>query len=145
MVSLKKTSQGGFLQTFIIIATILALVTAGLVYFVKDRGETARRNQAIALADQITASDDAAKADNKGQESESGATTSEGSPSSADESSNGTVDTSKDSATQGAVPAEDLPTTGPAEDIIISITGLGLLAGSGMYYIESRRKLNRSL
>jgi type II secretory pathway pseudopilin PulG len=148
MSSIKKTSQGGYLQTYIIIATILALVIFGLVYFVKDRGETARSNQAIALADQIAA-------DNKSQDTKSGDAES-GKSTGAEVKKTDTADNSDKSAAVTDNKAgtsnqdmtktgEELPVTGPPEDIAGTILGLGVLSGSVVYYIGSRRNLSRSL
>ncbi len=136
MVLSKRTSQGGFLQTFIIIATILALITVGLVYFVKNRGETARREQAIALADQIASNDKpVASASGSGAAVEDKSTVDSKATSSNDkESTPSTNETSR-----------SLPVTGPAENVIVSILSLGVLSASAMYYFESRRKLKHSL
>ncbi len=133
MVQLKRTSQGGFLQTFIIIAILLAVATIGVAYFVKNRGETARRNDAIALADQIESSE---KSDSSDEDSNNA------------EVVEPTVERATDegaSTESKASEAENLPTTGPAEDAVIFVIELGILSAMIMYYIDSRRKLSRSL
>lgn len=132
MVQLKKTNQGGFLQTFIIIAVVLAITIVSVAYFVKNRGETARRDQAIALADQIASSKDSNKTD-------------EGSnPAVAVESNAATVvdDGTKEVSVDET---ENLPATGPAEDAIVFVVELGILSAMVMYYVQSRRNLSRSL
>lgn len=132
MIQLKRTSQGGFLQTFIIIAVVLAITIVSVAYFVKNRGETARRDQAIALADQIASSKDSNKTD-------------EGSnPAVAVESNAATVvdDGTKEASVDET---ENLPATGPAEDAIVFVVELGILSAMVTYYVQSRRNLHRSL
>src|ERR1035437_7472327 len=114
MVSLKRTSQGG-LQVFIAVAIVLAIVTVSVASFVKNRGETARRNQAIALADKITSSQNTTK-------SEEGSTPADSTKSNAQVVAD---DKSKDSTVKGT---GDLPDTGPAENAIISVVELGILS-----------------
>ena len=132
MIQLKRTNQGGFLQTFIIIAVVLAITIVSVAYFVKNRGETVRRDQAIALADQIASSEESNQADKNS------------SPAVAVESNAATV--VDDSAKEASVDeTESLPATGPAEDTMVFIVELGILSSVVMYYIQSRRNLSRSL
>lgn len=132
MISWKRTNQGGALQTFLIVAVALAIVTVVAINFVHDRGEQARRNQAIAQANEQAAADKAVPA--PGQE--------------ADEDSDRAGTSSTPSADEtpqtSTVEAESLPTTGPGDSVALLVM-IGLLTGSSVAYVSSRRTLKRPL
>jgi len=116
---------------------ILGLLVLGGLYLVRERGEQARRAEAINIADQQlqaeSDSDIAISTDGDAEETpaaeEQPATT-------------GQTDTSDDSPVSAAPPATppaaaaELPQTGPDA---ISIVGLGLLSFAVVSFIHSRK------
>ncbi len=137
MTSLKRTNQGGSVLTFIIIATVLAGAVIGTAYFVKQRGEQVRQEQAVARADKL-----AKEADTKKP-----ATTNDRAKSSGEASPDKNKPTpapTKSSSSPVAVEQTTLPTTGPESDGLRPL-GIGLLIASGVGYVASRRVLGRSL
>jgi hypothetical protein len=120
----RRTNQGGSATTFIIIGIILAIGLIGSIYFVKQRGEVVRKEQAIAAYDKQQAADKAAtEATNK----------------------SGVVNTGEvDNATESSSPTQGLPATGP-EFIVGELLGAGLMAVAIAGYLSSRRNLIRSL
>jgi Flp pilus assembly protein TadG len=134
MVFYKQSNQGGAIVSFIIIAICLAIGVIGTVYFVQQRGEQARRDEAIALADKITQQTANNPADTVVEVSDDTATEPVTVP--AD-----TTDTNPVATTPAPT---ELPATGPASDII-GILMFGTLVGMMTAYMSSRRTLLRSL
>ncbi len=148
MISLKRTNQGGSVLTFIIIAIVLAAAVIGTAFFVKQRGEQVRQQQAVAQADKLAKETDAKKTDTTDSQ-KSG--TSNGTSKSGGEtpSAKPTPVPATPTSTQPSTPistgqAASLPTTGPELDIV-QIVAIGLLAASSAAYIVSRRTLGRTL
>lgn len=114
---------------------ILALVVLGGLYIAKERGEQARRDDAIEVAQE-----------NLESESETGVLAP--SPESDNEqsgdseaASNTTTDDADDMPTTGAeVPPEELPQTGPAEQLT-ALIAIALLSFAAASYVTSRRAL----
>lgn len=135
MIALKRTHQGGSVVTFIVIATVLAAAVIGTAYFVKQRGEQVRQEQAVAQADKIAKEADAKK------------TTT---PDTSAKSSGEATSPKPTPAPTASLPAEApgvqaaLPTTG-AELDGARLLAIGLLVASSIAYIASRRVLDRSL
>ena len=130
MISWKRTNQGGALRTFLIVAVLLALVTILAINFVHDRGEQARRNQAIAQANDQAAADKAVSAP--------------GTESSGDQTGKSSGSSASETPQTSTVQASDLPVTGPT-DLAEYFVTLGLLTGSLTAYVSSRRILKRPL
>lgn len=130
MISLKRIHQGGSVVTFIVIATVLAGAVIGTAYFVKQRGEQVRQEQAVAQADKLAKEADAKKTTTTDKSAKSTATPT---PAPTEPSP---------SATPGAQAA--LPTTGNELDGA-RLLAIGLLVASSVAYIASRRVLDRSL
>jgi len=136
MIALKRTHQGGSVVTFIVIATVLAAAVIGTAFFVKQRGEQVRQQQAVAQADKIAKEADAKKT-----------TTPDNSTKSSGEATSSTTSTPaptepSPSATSGTQAA--LPTTGSELDGA-RLLAIGLLVASSAAYVASRRVLDRSL
>jgi cbb3-type cytochrome oxidase subunit 3 len=121
-----RTNQGGVtVLGFIIVGVVLALVTIGVVYALYQRGDQARRDQAIAVVeDQEQA---------------------------ADESLPPPDDTTSRQPTADANPAAgytpsqtELPATGPADDIHAAFV-LAILTASITAYAMSRRTVRVTL
>jgi type II secretory pathway pseudopilin PulG len=129
----KRTNQGGSVLSFVIIAICLAIGVIGTVYFVQQRGEQARRDAAIALADKI-ASQTANNPTDTVTETNKTPVTSPAAPA---------VTPPASSQPATTTPAE-LPVTGIDTDIV-RILMLGTLVAAGISYIRSRRILMRSL
>lgn len=135
MIALKRTHQGGSVVTFIVIATVLAAAVIGTAYFVKQRGEQVRQQQAVAQADKIAKEADAEKTATPGTSTKSSGEATSPKPT---------------PAPTGSLPAEApgvqaaLPTTGSELDGA-RLLAIGLLVASSAAYITSRRVLDRSL
>ena len=124
---IRQTNQGGSATAFIIVGIILAIGLIGIIYFVKQRGEVVRKEQAIAAYDKQQAAEKAATEDaNKSEASSTGDT---------EESNN---------MSESPSSAQGLPTTGP-ELIVGELLGAGLMAVAIAGYLSSRRNLTRSL
>lgn len=113
---------------------ILALVVLGGLYIAKERGEQARRDDAIEVAQE-----------NLESESETGVLApspeSENEQSGGSEAANNTTDDADDMPTTGAeVPPEELPQTGPAEQLT-ALIAIALLSFAAASYVTSRRAL----
>ncbi|MBC7868962.1 LPXTG cell wall anchor domain-containing protein [Candidatus Saccharibacteria bacterium] len=137
MISLKRTNQGGSVLTFIIIATVLAGAVIGTAYFVKQRGEQVRQEQAVAQADKL-----AKEADTKKPATTNNSTKSNGEAS--PNTNKPAPAPTKSSPSPTAAEQASLPTTGPESDGL-RLLAIGLLVASGAGYITSRRILGRSL
>lgn len=117
---------------------LLGLVVLGGLYFVKQRGEVARRDQALEIAQQ-----------NLESQSQNGANTlspDENNSSSTDEnssngSSNGSSSTNSDdqASTNTPTPNSELPQTGPSD--VAPVLILGLLTFMSVSFLASRRVL----
>ncbi|MEP7205173.1 MAG: hypothetical protein ABI716_03205 [Candidatus Saccharibacteria bacterium] len=145
MISLKQTNQGGSVLTFIIIATVLAVVVISTAFFVKQRGEQVRQQQAATQADKLakqTDSKDANSSKSSKPATTDGTSKSDGESPAAKPAATTTAKVTTQSATTPQ--AADLPTTGPELDII-QIVAIGSLAASGVAYATSRRNLGRTL
>ena len=136
MIALKRTYQGGSAVTFIVIATVLAAAVIGTAFFVKQRGEQVRQQQAVAQADKI-----AKEADAKKTATPDNSTKSSGAATSGTTSTPAPTEPSP-SATSGTQAA--LPTTGNELDGA-RLLAIGLLVASSTAYVASRRVLDRSL
>ena len=149
MVGLKRTNQGGAIVTFVVVAVVLALVVIGTAYFVKQRGEQVRRDQAVAQADKLAKSTDtspAPVATPKPTTSAQPTTT----PTPVKPATTPSVAVPAPAATAKPTPAPvasaqpALPTTGP-ESVMINVLALGLLVASATAYATSPRTPSRSL
>lgn len=124
MSKIRRTNQGGSIVTFVIIGVVLAALLIGSVYYLKQRGDQVRKDQAIAAADQQKADEDRAKSE------------------AADKSdTNGTV---TDDTDKNVTNAQNLPATG-SEMSISGLVGIFLMSTMTTSYISSRRKLARYL
>ncbi len=135
MITLKRTYQGGSVVTFIVIATVLAAAVIGTAFFVKQRGEQVRQQQAVAQADKIAKEADAKKTATP----DNSAKSSSKAPSTAPTPAPTEPSPSATSGTQAA-----LPTTGSELDGA-RLLAIGLLVASSAAYVASRRVLDRSL
>ena len=121
--------QNGWIMTRTLLFIGAIVVGAGLLigglYYVKDRGETARREEAIKVAESQLEEDsstspseeDAAKSDSDTSSSSSGSSNSSNT-------------------------ASELPTTGPEMSSLVAISALTFAASS---YIGSRRQVRRAV
>lgn len=127
---------------------ILGLAVLGGLYLVKQRGEEARRDQAIQIAQQNLESQSnngTAPTDNSSNGSSStnnGSNTSNNGSQSTNNSSNSTGSTSSNSGS--STPTSQLPQTGPAEEWG-TMLALALLTFSIATYIISKQQLRSSL
>jgi Tfp pilus assembly major pilin PilA len=120
----RSTIQGGIIVRFVVVIIVLTIVTMLAISFVQQRGEQARRDQAIALADQIAQENEAIAAANKPKPSQPVVT--------------------ETPTSQQAPETTQLPATGPI-DVLMSIVAIGALTTTISYYMSSRRNLLRSL
>jgi preprotein translocase subunit YajC len=116
-------NQQGSILSFISIAIVLVLLIAGSIYFVNQRAETARKNEASKLAEQ-TPQDSGTVSKEPINES----STSE--PAAATNSS--------------VAVSNNLPETGMGSDIM-STLALAAITASFSYFVISRRNLKLSL
>lgn len=135
-----KSNQGGYVQTFFIVAVLLAIVTIVAINYVQDRGEQARRDQAIAQANDQAITDQAASNSDKNTAS-GGDTTKTASSSTPAPGETAQTSTATDANQQQS---GVLPTTG-ADASIVRIIMTGLLTGFIVAYVTSRRALTRPL
>ncbi len=144
MISLKRTNQGGSVQTFFIIGLLLVLVTIGAARYVELRGAQVRRDQAIAQAEKQLKTDQASS--NSGSTATNSGGTNSGQVAAPSSSSSGTSSQPSTTTTPSAVAGSSvLPTTGPSTTSIINIVFIGLLSAVTAAYLASRRQLARSL
>lgn len=114
---------------------ILALVVLGGLYLVRERGEQARRDDAVEIAQENAES----------ETSETGTltpTVNEGNEEAGEEATpeeSTSNDTQSNTRQQGAATPEELPATGPSD--IASLLILGLLSFMAVSYVSSRRAL----
>lgn len=140
MISWKRTNQGGALRMFLIVAVLLAIVTIVTINFVQNRGEQARRDQAIAQANDQAITDQAASNSDK-TTANGGDTTKTASSSTPAPGETAQTSTATDANQQQS---GVLPTTG-ADASIVRIIMTGLLTGFIVAYVTSRRALTRPL
>lgn len=116
-----SNSQVGSILSFVSVAIGLVLLVSGVIYFVNQRAETARKDEASKIASQP--SEDVAKED-----------------------SNPINEASSEPARSdsGAVSNANLPETGIEADII-SMIAVGMMTASFVYFVNSRRNLKLSL
>lgn len=110
-----RVAQSGSSILFVIVGILLLVGLVGGVYIVRQRGEQARRDSAIAAVEQQTPTDDSKSTSNS------------------DENPN--VST----ADQGA-DAQSLPVTGPDLEMVQAV-GAGMLTVFGLIYLKSRRSV----
>jgi len=128
----QRTYQGGSVVSFIIVGVILAAGLVGVAYYLDQRGEQVRKDQAIAVSDQQKKIDEeATKSENTKKSDE---TTTK-------ESNNNTAITESAEVTS---PSTGLPVTGP-EAIIGELASIFLLTVSTVSYLSSRRNQRHSL
>lgn len=133
MISLRRANQGGSVLTFIIIAVVLAIALIGIAYFVKQKGEQVRLDQATTQADEIAREEDNVPADESNDDEPIASETP------APDSETPTPSPISEPSEQDA-----LPVTGPENDVI-NILAVALLTASCVAYITSRRHVNASL
>jgi cytoskeletal protein RodZ len=122
---LRRTNQGGSVASFVVIGVILVAGLLSAIYFVDQRGQQARKDQAISAIStkkQTTSPTTTTK------------TTTNKTP----------VTTSVKSTTQTQTQTSNLPTTG-VETHILSLVSIFLLSASAVAYMVSRWTLEHSL
>lgn len=141
--SKRRNNQGGAILSFIVIAAILIAVTLGAIYFVQQRGVTARRDQAIAAADKLAADQKAAQdaTDAARKATVAAQQTASQSPQDATPSTTQTTGTDTSST---ATNSSELPTTGPSNSVM-TMLAIGMLVGTLVAFVRSRRALLVSL
>ena|SRR5665647_877455 len=127
MSEIRRTNQGGSAMIFIIVGIILTVGLIGSVYFVVQRGEAVRKEQAIATYDKEQADKKATEEAKKSEETNTSGI------------GNLNIDTPETS-----VLSSELPVTGP-ELILSNLLGAGLLTITIVSYLTSRRNQVRSL
>ena len=138
--SKRRSNQGGAIVSFIVIAAILIAVTLGAIYFVQQRGVTARRDQAIAAANKLAADQKAAQdATDAARKAATAAQVAANQPS---QDSSTIAPAVNDTAT--AASSSELPTTGPSNSAL-TMLAIGMLMGTSVAFVRSRRALARSL
>jgi len=119
---LKRANQGGFMGVYLVVGAVLVLATILMISWAQGRGEQARKEQAIAAADEKIASQEASDGEVMVDDEDQSATVKE--------------DDSQPEAV-GVVYTDDLPKTGPNEAVDLLI--LLALSLSLAYYLSSRR------
>lgn len=142
--SKRRSNQGGAILSFIVIAVILIAVTLGAIYFVQQRGVSVRRDQAIAAANKLAADQKAAQdATDAARKATTAAQVAANQASQASGGSTSTQTTTTDTS-PAATNTGQLPTTGPSNSFV-TMLAFGLLMGTSVAFIRSRRELSRSL
>jgi hypothetical protein len=118
----RRTNQGGSIVTFIIVGLVLTLLLAGAAYYVNQRGEQARKDQAIANSDEKINDEEVAVDDSSDNEAVIHGDT--------------TVDESDEN--------QNLPETG-MEIAFSELVGAFLLTASTTSYANSRRRATAHL
>lgn len=148
MIPLKRTHQSGAVLTFIIVAVVLTFVVIGTAYFVKQKGEQARKEQAIAQADKLIKEQDTSTTKPTDSSAKSSSEASTDKPAPAPSESKTPAPTTSAPTTPSPTPAPSdqatLPITGPESDVT-RILAIGLIVASSAAYVSSRRALDRSL
>lgn len=131
-----RTNQGGSIASFIIVAALLVLGTAGLLYFVK-RGDTPQSGTPVAVSD----NKDKKPASSNGQKVNEGngsaTKDNDNSSSTSGQNSNNKPSTNGTTNSQGSTSVTELSQTGPAETFT-QIVMAGVLATSLVAYMQSR-------
>jgi len=109
---------------------ILGLIVLGGLYFVKERGEQARRDEAIKIAEQ-----------NLESQSENGALTPPDSDTDKTDTTSTPAAEQPGSDVSTAMPAGELPQTGSAD--FMPLIAVGLLSFATASYVASRRTLRQ--
>lgn len=116
-------NQQGSILSFISIAIVLVVLVAGSIYFVNQRAETARKNEASKLAEQTPQDSGTANKEPINESSTS----------------------QPAAATNSSVAVNNnLPETGMGSDIM-STLALAAITASFSYFVTSRRNLKLSL
>lgn len=136
----KRAIQGGIIRRYVVISVILAVVTIAAVYAVQQRGQQARRDQAIAAANEL-AKQASQPTDTANIDTPSDSTTP---VVSTDIASNTSAPTSTPQPTPAAQSVTELPVTGSANDVL-QVAVLALVTFSIVSYVLSRRGPVRSL
>ncbi len=137
MISLKRTNQGGAIRTYIVIGVLLAVVTIGSAWFVRQRGQQVRQDQAIALAD-------SQKKDSSSNQTAANTAVNVPADKSSNNSSTSDTNTAGSTTPQAGQQAGELPTTGP-ESGVQQIIFSALVTGSAVAYFSSRRVARSTL
>lgn len=126
MVKIRRTNQGGSTILFGVMLIILILVLVAGFSILKQRGEQARRDQAIATVNQQKKTESAKKTEKTVPTAEN----------------NGNTD--KQSSATSASNQDNLPATG-SKFAISEFIGAGLIVTAIVSYKKSRRRLSRYL
>jgi len=117
-------NQQGSILSFISIATVLVVLIAGSIYFVNQRAETARKNEASKLAEKTPKDTGTTSTESINEPSKSEPVT---------------------GATNSNVAVSNsLPETGMGLDVVRMLT-IGVMTASFSYFVTSRRNLKLSL
>lgn len=147
MIASKRTNQGGSILTFIIVAVVLTFGVIGTAYFVKQRGEQVRKDQAIARVDKLAKAADTTKQQPTAASSSrqsSGQTTATSTASTPTPAAAKPAPTASSPSPQVQAKPTPLPTTGP-ESGVVDLIAIGMLVATVTAYLSSRRVLSRSL
>lgn len=127
MSRIRRTNQGGSAIIFIIVGIILTVGLIGSVYFVVQRGEVVRKEQAIAAYDKEQADKKVAEKADKPEVVNTSDTAS-----------------SDVNSTGASIPTTSLPVTGP-EFVLENLFGGGLMTVAVASYLSSILNRSRSL
>lgn len=133
MISYNKASQGGFAKVYWLVAIALVLGTIFLITFVKQRGEQARHEQAIAVAEDMA---NQAKKDKQDKPAVDNSSETNSKPVTVNDTKT-TAQTSPEKTTN------DLPKTGAGD--ILDLFVMSIMAGAVVAYVSSRGSVKRSL
>ncbi len=146
-----QMTRAGVMLTIGII--ILSLAALGGLYFVKQQGDAARREEAVKIANEklaaesnqevaITGDDTATEGDTSTESTTTAETdkATEGGAAAGGGATTGTSGnaTGTDSLSQSGVTATELPQTGPAQNLA-TVLVLGALTFTGVTYLRSRK------
>lgn len=116
-----RTSQGGSVVSFLVIGVVLVVITLGAIYFAQQRGQHA------------------------GQPTVSPSPSPSAQPSSSPSASpNPSVSPAPQSSSAAPTPSSapqtgHMPTTGPADDLLLSALPGAILVGVSIAYLRSRK------
>lgn len=138
-----RTNQGGSVASFIVVAALLVLGTAGLLYFVK-RGDAPKSGTPVAVSDKK----DKKPATGVGQKVDEGANTSTRNNTNSSRTSGQQSDDNKPSNSgttdnRTSTPVTELSQTGPVETFA-QIVMVGILAAALVAYLQSRGQVTIS-
>lgn len=131
-----RTKQGGSVVNFLIVGVVLAALVLGAIYIAQHRGKT---DTATPNAPSVAV--------NSGNPTSGGSPSAQPSQSTAPSSSPKPSTTSQPSTspkpsstpTPAPAPAENLPATGPADDLIVSSLPIAAIVALVAAYVQSRR------